>query len=50
MDGRYAFLFEFLVFSGPVLAWCAWELYALKRDKAQRDTAASADAGHAEGK
>jgi hypothetical protein len=30
-----AFLFEFFVFSLPVLLWCAWELWSLKREKAK---------------
>lgn len=35
MNQENAILFEFFVFALPVLLWCAWELWSLKREKAK---------------
>ena len=53
MQRNYAFLFEFFVFSGPALAWGAWQLWSLRRER-QKDAEAdeqkaSSPSGHAEG-
>jgi hypothetical protein len=57
MLNHIGLLFEFFVFSGPVLLWCGWELWSLKREKAKDAAAAAAKeaavlsgaAGHAKG-
>jgi len=50
MSGNTLFLIEMIGLHGVVLAWCAWELYALHRDKKRTEAAGSAQrAGHPEG-
>jgi hypothetical protein len=50
MSGNTLLWIEIVGFHGVVLAWCAWELWSLHRDKKRTEAAASAQrARHAEG-